>query len=67
MRINYGDAIRLALGSHDAKMRALVLAYFHEDEHGAAGRALDELVLAGEVEFDGTFYRRRIKRARPAR
>ena len=59
--ITYGAAIRMILGS-GAKVRALVLAYFHEDEHGDAGRALDEMVTSGAVAFDGTFYRLQAQR-----
>ena len=55
--ITYDRALVIILGHHGGVARSLLLAYFHEDEHGAVGRALDAMVLRGAVAFDGTFYR----------
>lgn len=57
MTMTYERALRAILRGSQGKGRGLVLAYFHEDEHGKVGRALDEMVVAGQIMFDGTFYR----------
>ena len=56
MSITYAAAIVLILKG-DQRTRSDILSYFAEDEHGNAGRALDEMVLAGDVGFDRFRYR----------
>jgi hypothetical protein len=54
--ISYERAIKLVL-SDRALRRENLLAYFQDDEHGHVGRALDGMVVRGEVGFTGILYR----------
>lgn len=55
--LTYESAITLILQGRFGRTRSGVLEYFHEDEHGNAGRALNDMVIRGVVGFDGLFYR----------
>lgn len=59
MVITYDAAIRMILKGAFGKSRQEVFSYFADDDHGDAGRALDSMVLAGDITFDRRVYRLR--------
>lgn len=64
MSVNIDDAI-ITILRNGAKVRATLLDYFHEDEHGAIGRRIDALTVEGKIQFDGTFYRWPPRKTKP--
>jgi hypothetical protein len=59
MRVTFDDAIRLVVNAFTGKNRAAVLGYFADEDHVGAGKALDAMVVRGEIQLsrDG-FYTR---------
>lgn len=55
---SFGDAILLVLVS-GPKTRGGILLYFAEGDQATTEKALDSMVKAGRVVFDGTYYQRR--------
>jgi hypothetical protein len=59
--ITYEQAITLVLQGRRPMGRTQLLEYFAEDEHGNVGRALDEMVVSGDVAFDRLFYKLQVR------
>jgi hypothetical protein len=59
--ITYEQAITIVLSGRRGLDRSQILSFFDENEHGNVGRALDEMVVSGDVAFDRIMYKLQVR------